>query len=267
MNIHKRCKELVPNLCGCDHIERRGRIELQVFIRNGSVSNEISNYDALYSNGNALNNQQQSHASQLNQQQTNANKQTDMFNQTNDTSGSVISTAGLVSFATLSAGFAGQAISPSKFAASILSSASQTSGALDQSKNSQDKTGQLSFRSTTSQDSGIQVDQTNVETSSISSNTTQSSSSQGTLASSTSTCSATSPSSLNSSTTKSKDSNIAKSFSAITADGKTELVVLVRQARNLIPMDPNGLRLELFILLFCKITNFLLHQNIFFFFK
>lgn len=226
MNIHKRCKELVPSLCGCDHTERRGRIELQVYIRNGSTSNEITNYDTLYSSSAAIGNQSQS--SQVSQATTgsedagkqaadaSADHQTaaaatanQSANET-ETLSSVISTAGLTSFATLSASFAGQAISPSKLlnASSILST--NLTGALDQKNNNADasRTDQLSFKSTSSQDSGIQADPTSTEPSS--NKTSFSSTSNAST-----TCS-TNQTSVNSST-----GSTVKSFSTITSDGKT----------------------------------------------
>lgn len=217
----------MPSLCGCDHTERRGRIELQVFIRRGSVSNEISNYDSLYSNSPLSNQSQTGAANQATTagedaaaRQPDASGHPATANQSaNDSelSGSVISTAGLTSFATLSASFAGQAISPSKLlnAASILST--NLTGALDQKATTDTggPTDQLSFKSTstiTSQDSGIQTDTSGTEPSSTKTSFN--------LANNASVAANTTSSTNQSSVNTSGGSNV-KSFSTITSDGKT----------------------------------------------
>ncbi|XP_076341479.1 protein kinase C, brain isozyme-like, partial [Tachypleus tridentatus] len=41
MNVHKRCRESVPNLCGCDYTERRGRIQLKVTANPALLTVEI----------------------------------------------------------------------------------------------------------------------------------------------------------------------------------------------------------------------------------
>lgn len=40
MNVHKRCSYLVAPLCGCDHTERRGRLQLKIRVQFGAQQNQ-----------------------------------------------------------------------------------------------------------------------------------------------------------------------------------------------------------------------------------
>jgi hypothetical protein len=41
MNFHKRCKDSVPNVCGLDHTERRGRIQLKINATDNRLTVEV----------------------------------------------------------------------------------------------------------------------------------------------------------------------------------------------------------------------------------
>ncbi|XP_002731384.1 calcium-dependent protein kinase C-like [Saccoglossus kowalevskii] len=41
MNVHKRCRKQTPNMCGCDHTERRGRISLKAYFTNNKLIVEV----------------------------------------------------------------------------------------------------------------------------------------------------------------------------------------------------------------------------------
>ncbi|XP_075679736.1 calcium-dependent protein kinase C-like [Dermatophagoides pteronyssinus] len=45
MNFHKRCRPNVPNLCGCDAVEKRGRIELRIQVKNLNNNHHHSDDD------------------------------------------------------------------------------------------------------------------------------------------------------------------------------------------------------------------------------
>lgn len=54
INVHKRCKQNVPKLCGLDHTERRGRIFLKITHNNGSLiveAKEAKNLNPMDPNG------------------------------------------------------------------------------------------------------------------------------------------------------------------------------------------------------------------------
>ena len=47
MNIHKKCKSSIPDMCGSDHTEKRGRIQLKISVKDNKVTAESKFYKCL----------------------------------------------------------------------------------------------------------------------------------------------------------------------------------------------------------------------------
>ena len=210
MNVHKRCQPMVPSLCGCDHTERRGRIQLAVYLRSGPPPGSPSSL-----------------------MQCLLGRTVGLMSGAAVGGTSPIGGVGsdnLIGIdgknvANIALGGLGQEKNFSSGGGSLLQRCKQS--VVGQS-------GQLVGGIGVGLAAGLASAAAGLSASGLSTDeTTTASSTAGTVVSGTASgCAAVS--------TTSSDSG-QLSPPVISTDGRTELVVEIKQARNLIPMDPNGL--------------------------